>query len=425
MEKVEEAGGGQINTIIFLTRRPISVFEEEKWCFEYLRSQGFKVEVFVLTGLLYKNMATRNSVVNLVGQPLQGDFIHYIDSYQEFENLVGRTSAHSLFIDYVMGNLDLTLKEEKIFRLMGKHGARYAFISNGALPFPSLLVRDRRGKLKAFRSKVVKAITNPGMLLEYVASRVILLLTRRCNIYPLPMVIFGGDSEILQRYIQARLIEKKTIVPVNSFDYDSCILLLRGLGNKLPENEDVCVFLDEAATHHPDCAMLGVEPAAGEPYFTAMNHFFDFVEKNTGCKVVIAAHPRSNYEDMPNVFGGRTVIKGKTAELVAKSKLVVMHSSTSISYAVFFKKPVISLKIPGMRPGNQADRMVETMAVTIGNKPVDLAKDELTPPLLQCGCNLEKYAEYEKRYVRTEGAEESPVWAIVAKTILNSRLGSN
>lgn len=425
MEKVGEAGGGQINTIIFLTRRPISGFEEERWCFEYLRSQGFNVEVFVLTGLLYKNMATRNSVVNLVEQPLQGDFIHYIDSYQEFDHLVRESSAHSLFVDYVMGNLDLTLKEEKIFRLLGKHGARYTFISNGALPFPSLLVADKRAKSKAFLSKVVKAITSPSILLERFASRVILILTRRCNIYPLPAVIFGGDSEMLQRYIQARSIDKTAIVPVNSFDYDSCILLLRGLGNKPSEDEGVCVFLDEAATHHPDCAMLGIEPATDESYFTAMNRFFDFVEKNTGYKVVIAAHPRSNYEDMPNVFGGRAVIKGKTAELVAKSKLVVMHSSTSISYAVFFKKPVISLKIPGMRPGNQADRMVETMAVTIGNKPVDLAKDELMPPLLQCGCNLEKYAEYEKRYVRTEGAEELPVWAIVAKTMRNISSGSN
>lgn len=425
MKKERGTGGGQINTIIFLTRRPISVFEEERWCFEYFRSQGFKVEVFVLTGLLYKNMATCNSVVDLVEHPLQGDFIHYIDSYQEFDHLVRRFSVHSLFVDYVMGNLDLTLKEEKIFRLLGKHGARYTFISNGALPLPSLLVTDKRGKSKAFLSKVVRAITNPSMLWEYVASRVILLLTHRCNIYPLPVVIFGGDSEVLQRYIQARSIEKKTIIPVNSFDYDSCLLLLRSLGEKLPENKDVCVFLDEAATHHPDCVMLGIEPAADEPYFTAMNRFFVFVEKNTGCKVVIAAHPRSNYENMPNVFGGRAVIKGKTVELVAKSKLVVVHSSTSISYAVFFKKPVISLKIPGMRLGSQADRMVETMSVAIGNKPVDLAKDELTPPLLQCGCNLEKYAEYEKRYVRTEGAEELPTWAIVAKTMRNISLGPN
>ena len=414
-----EAEGGQINTIVFLTRRPISLFEEKKWCWGYLRSQGFKVEVIELTGLLYKDAATRDSVVNLVEQPLQGDFIHCIASYQEFDRLLGQLSPSSFFVDYVMGNLDVTLKEEKIFRLLKKHGARYTFISNGALPFPSLLITEQSDRLQALCSKMVRAITNPSKLLNFLASKAILLLSRYNIAYPLPTVIFGGDSEILNRYVHARHIEKKAIIPINSFDYDDCILLLQGTGNVLPENENICVFLDEAATHHPDCAMLGVEAAASEQYFTAMNSFFDFAEKNTGCKVVIAAHPRSSYEAMPNVFGGREIIKGKTAELVAKSKLVIMHASTSLSYAIVFKRPVIFLKVPGMSAGNQADKMVETMALTIGNKPVDLVKDELSPSLLQYGCNLEKYAEYERRYVKTQGADDLPVWEVVAKTVKN------
>ena len=425
MRKAEEAEGAQINRIVFLTRRPISEFEEEKWGFSYLRGQNFIVEVFDLTRLLFKDTATCNSVINLVERPLEGDFIHRVGSYRELDHLLGRLADNSIFVDYVMGNLDLTLKEEKIFRLLRKHRALYTFISNGALPFPALLLRNKKKKLQALRSKLLKAITHPRLLFSVLVSKVIVLLTRYQIAYPLPTVIFGGDSEILQRYVNARRIEKQTIIPVNSFDYDACILLSQGANNRLPGYENICVFLDEAATHHPDSAMIGVDPAAAEPYFAAMNRFFDFVEKETGCKIVIAAHPRSNYESMPKVFGDREVIKGKTVDLVAKSKLVIMHASTSLNYAVFFRKPIVFLKIPGMKAENQADKMVETMAFTVGNEPVDLSRDQLTPALLQCETNLEKYAEYERRYVKTSGAGDMSVWAIVAKSVRSLRIASS
>lgn len=423
MQKADSgASSGQINTIVFLTLRPVSAFEEEKWCFDYLRSQGFEIEVLDLTKLLNKGQKLSNSVVNSVVQPLQGDFIHRVNSYQEFESFVKRFSGNSLFIDYLVGLSSVTLKEERIFRLLKKNNARYAFLSSGALPLSSSLATNMSGKTKAFQSKVVKAIANPYKLLNYLASKVILFLTKYRIVYPLPVVIFGGASEVLRLYVEARGIDKKKIIPIHSSDYDSSVLLLRSFGNKLPEREDICVFLDEAVTHHSDFTILGIEPAAAEPYFAAMNRFFDFVEKNTGLKVVIAAHPRSNYESMPDVFGGRAVIKGKTVELVARSKLVVMHMSTSLSYAVLFKTPVVPVKIPGMRVSSQLNLMVETMGAAIGSKPVDLAKDELMPSLLQRECNLEKYSEYEKRYVKTLGAEELPGWEIVAKIVKDNRL---
>jgi|GEM_PF-1165088 len=416
MQKAEsDASSSAIKKLIFFYPRPVSAFEEDKWCFSYLRSQGFEIEVLDLTELLHRGREFNK----LVAQPLQGDFIHHINSYQELECFVKRFSGDSLFIDYLVGCSKVTLREERVFRLLKKYGVNYTFLTSGALPLPSRSVINKSGKIKIFQSRVVKILTNPYKLLNFLVSEIIVFLTRHRIVYPLPVVIFGGDSEVLRLYVEARNFDKGNIVPVHSFDYDSSMLFLRGLGNKLPENDDICVFLDEAATHHSDFAILGIEPAAAEFYFVAMNRFFDFVEKNTGLKVVIAAHPRSEYESMSDVFGGRAVIKDKTLELVARSKLVVVHMSTSLSYAVLFKKPVISVKIPGMRVDGGQNLMVETMGEAIGSKPIDLDKDELTSSLLQCEYNLEKYSEYKKRYVKTVGADELPAWEIVAKTVKN------
>ena len=409
----------KINKLIFLTLHPISKFEEEKWCFDYLRRQGFEIEVLDLTKLLSKGRRLGNLIINSISNPLRGDFIHCINSYGELEDFLRRYSGNALFIDYLVGGSAVTLREERVFRLLKKHGAQYTFLLSGVLPLSSSFTANMGEKTRVFQSRVMKVIANPYKLLNYLGSKVILFLTKKRIAYPLPAVIFGGDSEVCRRYVEARDFDKRKIVPIHSFDYDSSILFLRSRGNKLPESQDICVFLDEAATHHSDFTILGIKSATPELYFSAMTLFFDFIEKNTKLKVVIAAHPRSNYESMPDVFGARTVIKGKTVDLVARSKLVVMHMSASLSYAVFFKKPVIPVKVPGMRMSSQMNLMVETMGATIGSKPIDIDKDELTSALLQRECNLEKYAEYEKRYVKTARVDELLTWEIVAKTVKN------
>lgn len=403
----------KLDTLIFLTPRSVSSYEEEKWAFNYLRSEGFRVLVFDLTELLNKNINSSE----LVSRPLQGDFIYRINSYHEFERLVNLFANQSIFVDYLVAHSNVTLSEERVFRILKKYDARYIFLSSGAMPHPVHLKTNISYKLKIFRSKIVKAINNPYFLVNYVASKVILLLTRYSLFYPLPTLIFGGESSTLKQFIKARKIDKKSVVPINCFDYDNAVSYARKLGDEILISENYCVFLDEAATHHSDFALLNIEPAETEAYFSAMNQFFNFIEKSMGLKVIIAAHPRSNYESMPDLFGGRDVIKGKTVELVAKSKLVLMHVSTAVSYAVLFEKPVILLKIPGMKPNGQLNLSVEAMGVSIGSKPIDLDVDEVTASDLRRECDFQKYLDYKNFYIKTEGADELPEWEIVANTL--------
>lgn len=406
----------QIQALVFLSPRPVSFFEEEKWNFKYLLSQGFKIEVLEFTKLLNKKKKYADVMASVL-EPLKGDFIHEIDSYEAFEEYVQTSCNQVIFIDYLIGHSDITLREERIFRILKKYEAKYILLSSGALPLPTAKNDNHQLNFKFILSKINKVLFSPSKFLNYLASKVIILLTRYRVVYPLPTMIFGGDSEKLQRFLNVRSIEKSKVVPINSFDYDKSIQLIRCQGGKLNEELDVCVFLDEAATHHSDFTLLGIKPAVAEVYFPAMNNFFNFVEKNTGFKVVIAAHPRSNYESMPDIFDGREIVKGKTAELVARSKLVIVHMSTSLSYAVIFEKAVLPVKIPGMPINGQLNLMVDVMAAAIGMKPIDLSKDKLTTNLFIGAINQEKYSEYKDRYLKTAGAEDLPEWEIVANSL--------
>lgn len=407
----------EIKTLVFLTPRPVSRYEEEKWAFDYLKSRGFAVLVMDLSLLLNDKI----SYIDLVPQQLEGDFIYKINSYQELEHQVGLLSDNSIFVDYLVAHSNVSLKEERVFRVLKKYQAKYIFLSSGALPHPGYLKISLSHRIKILYSKIEKVINNPFALINFLASKVILLLTRYSFIYPKPTLIFGGESLTLKNFIAARGLDKKKIVPINSYDYDSVISYKRKMGDKQVVSEQICVFLDEAATHHSDFSLFGIEPAESKSYFLKMNRLFEYVEMNTDLKVVIAAHPRSNYESMPDVFGGREIIKGKTIELVSKSKLVLMHMSTALSYAVLFQKPVTFIKIPGMKTNGQLNLMVETMGSAIGSKPIDLDvdKDEILSALLRPECDLEKYSDYAKNYIHTEGAGELSEWEIVANTLVN------
>lgn len=421
MKELIEVGalqkGNVITKVVFLTPRPVASFEAEKWSFEYLRSEGFEVEVLDLTSLLNKNRSARDLLVRSVAEPLHGRFVHSPGIWSDFEKFVSEWAPNALFVDYLVGAADVGLREERVFRILKKHRARYSFILSGALPMPSSIAVDFGGRRRVFGSKLAKAFAHPSKALNFVASRVISFLTRRHLFYPLPDVIFSGNSSTLERYVEARGFDRTKIVPIHSLDYDTSIVFRRSLEGQLPVAENTCVFLDEAATHHSDFEVLGMVPASPELYFKTMNRLFDTIEKTLGLAVVIAAHPRSNYESRPDVFKGRVVVKGRTLDMVARSKLVVMHASTSLSYAVLFRKPVLPVYIPGMPKNNSLNLMVDVMATAIGSSPIDVDKGEISPSLLQRSCDLPKYAEYEERYVKSEGLGDFETWEIVARTL--------
>ena len=99
------------------------------------------------------------------------------------------------------------------------------------------------------------------------------------------------------------------------------------------------VFLDEYIPFHPDYQSMGVEPpASADEYYPKLCTFFEFIEKKFDLRVIVAAHPRSNYDLTKKYFGDRQVIKGKTTQLVKDSVFVIAHASTFCRFCGFIQK---------------------------------------------------------------------------------------
>jgi hypothetical protein len=136
-----------------------------------------------------------------------------------------------------------------------------------------------------------------------------------------------------------------------------------------------------------------------------------------GIEVVIAACPVADYSDKPHVFGRRQVIFDKTAELIARSRLVIAHRSTAISYAIMHRKPVM---IVATRPiyEHTAHKPVFDAISGILNKPVAFIDDPESINLSDVfAMDAQAYDRYFAEYVKSPGSAEEPYWDIVVDAI--------
>ncbi len=406
------ANHNRLPSIIFLMPWPISASNIEKFGFEILKSKGFDIKVYDLTELINKEALLKNPVKS----EIESDFIHKIYSYQILISEVKKTASNSIFIDFLLGLSDIDLKNEKVFRILKKYDAKYYVIAGGTLPARTRPIESAQ-LLKYMLQKFKKA-SNPKILVEYIIKKIIVFRRRHTNLYPIPEKIFAMDSKAVDGYIRMYNITKDSVVQIHSFDYDTYLTYIRNNNSESQKAKETCIFLDEAATHHPDYNILGIRPVNEDRYFHSMRKLFDVIEKETGLKVVIAAHPRSNYEEMPGVFGDRDIIKGKTVDLVANSSMVVMHSSTSASFPVLFNKPIMVVKTSDMiKMGNL--NLTDTMAEALGLKAINIDGNDSLNSLsfnYKTWSNA-KYEDYKFKYVKSKNVEDLTVWEIVAKTI--------
>lgn len=126
---------------------------------------------------------------------------------------------------------------------------------------------------------------------------------------------------------------------INHPDYEQFIEIMK----QVPKQSKYIVFLDEAFPVHPEIMFWSGKNLSSlqAPYLQSLNLLFDHLEKTFNKEVIICAHPKSNYSGTE--FGARKVVKGLTAEMVRQSQFILMHSSTSASFAILNDVPIVLL----------------------------------------------------------------------------------
>lgn len=403
-------------SVAFLVLRPVSLLEADRWGIEHFKKLNINTYFLDLTYLLNDESAALK-IVKSVDKPIEHDNLFKIRSYGELETVIKKLSQDTIFFDYILGASPITIKTAKLFRILKKYKAKYTFVSDGALPVPETRLQDNLFSTISICHLFNRVFEDPKKAFNFIINRIIRTLSRHRLFFPVPYIIFAGNSPVVECYCVDRSLNKNIIVPINSHDFSVYREYLDTFDQHPERVNATCVFLDEGLTHHSDFDILGIEPPNAKIYYCGMNALFSNIERQTGLKVVIAAHPRSRYENFPNPFNGRDIVKGKTIELVANCQLVVMHMSTAVSYAILFNKPIMTIKIPGLKQNSILNAQVETMAISVGSDVVDTDNCLLIPTPITQIINKNKQAEYKEKYLINKNAKNYSTWHIVASKI--------
>lgn len=180
-------------------------------------------------------------------------------------------------------------------------------------------------------------------------------------------IAFRDEDRKLRRYYKAVplynrfliTVKPHTAYSINHPDYEKYLSVKETNDKPLVDGRYV-VYLDQCfpahpslKTENPDVDFESLAPS----YYESMNSFFEKVEKQYGCEVVIAGHPIANYEKNP--YGGRKIIYFKTAELVASSVAVLIHCSFSVSFPILFDKPFCILSNSAIRNATEVRNNIE------------------------------------------------------------------
>jgi len=212
--------------------------------------------------------------------------------------------------------------------------------------------------------------------------------------------------------------KNKKIIFSHSYDYEFYLNYEKNLKDKNNFKKNFIVFLDQYLPSHPGAIMRGEKPKASkEKYYPAINSFFSFLEKKSNKKVIIAPHPRADYDDF-NPFQNRQLVKEKTIELVRNADIVLAHTSTSISYAILYEKPIIFLTSNEIRLSYD-DFRIDSLSRELGSKLYNIDKKKYEIDFNNLDdvnkINKVKYQNFTNSYIKHPKSENISNWDIFIK----------
>ena len=399
----------RIKKIIYFIESTFCQRDFERFGIDIMKDNGFCVEIWDFTPFI--SPETHNTIK--VTDPIDYQksncrlFMEKAKVIQEIKNLKQDTMI--IFIVF------FHYENYFLYRELSKRNISYAFIITNTIP---IYKNDSAGNYffnkyrpTNFARKIKKL--NLEKIKKYVFNRVpdSLLMIQ------FPEFIFAGGYTSLINY-KFPIGKKTNVIWCHTLDYDLYLKDLRKSSNIKFMDENYIVFCDQYIPLHPEYIRRNIKPyITPEIYYPTMCKFFYKVEKETGFKVVIAAHPRSKYEEHPDYFDGRKVIRGKTMELVRDSEFVLMHSSTSLNFAVLYHKPVLFLTLVKMEQSKVFTDYIRMVSSELNKGFITIDSDYKIDWDKELKIDEEAYANYKEKYIKRRNTKEEFFWQIVADEI--------
>lgn len=390
--------------IIILIPIPLTKTIYDNFFADYLKSNGFEVVFWDFSGMFDIGASQKHEFI-CEGTIKVKDKRHFNELLKKY--------AHDSATP-VISTFSYCYQFLFIYRTLNKYNIRLHFMARGASPSFQLL----QSKMKR-RMILLSKVLNPVKCLNMIGS-VVAIYYKKLGYTKKVDVIFQAGSEALATlglgyHIDAAFARQ--IIGINYFDYDKYI---KALSQSVPllKDADYVVFLDDYLPSHPDFDLISLKKVNEETYYAELNNWFDYVEDFLKVRVVIAAHPKAVYNDNP--FNGREILFDKTVELVKDCQMVLAHGSSSISYAVCFRKKIILMSSDEMKTLNLGylHNGVLGFSKYLGLNWINIS-NTIDTDLNNIVVNEEKYKDYLYSYLTNVISEKRETRDILLEYLTN------
>jgi hypothetical protein len=386
--------------LLYLVKRPLTARDAERFGVQSALERGHDVSVFDLSRVIHPNLPNEAS----------WDHAHSrlsIEAFSDWDGFDRRQQAieQSDLVLLLIQSYGLSRLVLPVLRRVATARVPYLILAAPAytesLRFEDLPPAHKLGEIWS-RLKLIDPLNS---LIARLSPKWLGMPTAR-------FAVVNGLASITS----SNLIDEKTqLIPAHTHDYD---LYLR-LARENPNQQNYAAFIDQFVPFHTDIREVRVANRIDpDRYYTSLRRLFDHIEGTLGLEIVVAAHPRANYADRPELLGDRKIVYGQTPQLIAQSRLVLSHASTAVGFAVMFRRPVmviVTRDYYGFTPGLSMafDQLAENLGTALH------FIDDADPPSLEhvMNVNSERYDRYINRYVRHPSASDKSLWNIIFDTL--------
>ena len=382
--------------VIYLVRCPLEMRDYKRFGLKIFNQNGFDVFVWDLSPFILKDS---NGMDNDFDQT---SYCHYIrfTSRKEVIEAINNEDKKS----FVVNLLPYDFQTISIYRALSKNRIPYCIIVCNEIPRYGTVEKKSND---SFLSRALRL--TPNEILKYLQSKILQKALPFLKIQRASFALAGGEKSTINRPITDSSTE---ILWIHALDYDICQNILKNRTTK----KDIAVFLDDHFPHTEAVHPSKIPPTTLDRYYPSLCKFFRYVENQLNLNVVIAAHPRSNYELLSDFFEGRPVFKNKTAELVQSSRLALLSCSTSINFPVLFHVPMLFITTNDLENSMFKD-MIDRFSAYFDKTPINIDVDLDIDVMETANIPIDKYHAYRQDFIKTKGSEDKPFWEVVVEHV--------
>jgi hypothetical protein len=369
---------------IFFITSNFYLRDYKRFGFELLRKRGYNPKVcdvsFLNNSDLFKGYRSN-------------DFIKF-NNFKQLVNFLGSLNNTDIVLTIIGPNE----KTDFIFKYLNKNNINWGYMFLGGHPSNFNLVERLENSFSNLKRKIK---TNPLSLLSIIYNKI--NRNNYLNNYIPKFVLVAGEN--IKKNFPFPINDKTNIISIHSFDYDSFLEY-----KKIKFNHNIScpfvLFMDQNIPYHSDYKRHDLEPFSKAPiYFEELNTFFDFYEKNNNpIKVVILAHPKSDYKNN-NPYNGRKIIYGDSPIYIRESELIFAHTSTVISFAMLFLKPILFIN-----SNNYSTRFkneIKMFSRYISAQSINISKKY---SFMKPKIKKESYKKYIHQYIKEKNTDDKFIW---------------